>query len=464
MQQDINASASLPNHDGAERSVLGAILQSAQALNVAAEMLESDDFYAPAHREIFAACMAVLGQGGAVDFITVNAELERKGLSEGTGGAEYLIALIRSVPAPAGVRAYANIVLEKSTFRKLIRAADRIREESYKQQAPLKEVVSQAQEAVFDIAMRRALGDRLTPIDALLDVAVNKMEEYTRLKGEYSGIPTGFADLDKLLTGLHGGELILIGARPSMGKTSLAMNICQYAAMMKRKKTAVFSLEMPREQIIMRMLCSQARVNMHNVRSGFLRQDDWKKIYDAMKMLKHVPLYIDDTGGIKPSQIRTRARKMSLTEGLDLIMVDYLQLMASDKRSENRQLEVSEISRQLKTIALELNVPVIACAQLNRSPEKRDGKKPVLSDLRDSGAIEQDADVVMFLHREDYYNKATENKNVAELSIAKQRNGPQGLVKLAWREEWLTFISLDRTGAPAQGVKEQDGYAGDYDG
>lgn len=431
-----------PHNNEAEQSVLGAMLQSAQAVSLAAEALSREDFYAPVHQEIFDAMKALAAQGTPIDLITADAELARRGTLEGVGGTAYLVTLIQYVPTTVNIRAYVDIVAEKSTLRRLIRAAEAISRESYTQQSTLEETLNNAEKSIFDIVMKRQGGDQLVPIKDVLHLTYEKIEELARLKGRIAGVPTGFVDLDKLLTGLHGGELILMGARPSMGKTSIAMNICQHAAMVGRKKTAVFSLEMPREQIAMRMLCSEARVDMQRVRSGTLNDSDWGKLAGILGALAQSPLYIDDTAGITPSQVRSRCRRLMMDEGLDLIMIDYMQLMASDKKTENRQLEVSEISRQLKAIALELKVPLIACAQLSRAATTRTDKRPVLSDLRDSGSIEQDADVVMFLHREAYYDPASEEKNMAEVILAKQRNGPLGTVKLAWLSEYTTFANL----------------------
>lgn len=431
-----------PNSQEAERSVLGAMMQDSQAVAMAAEMLAKEDFYTPAHQEIFDAMKALNSLGTPVDLVTVDAELSRRGTLEGVGGTAYLMDLASYVPTTANVKAYISLVAEKATLRKLILAAQEISTECYTQQNPLQETLNHAEKAIFDIVMRRATGESLVHVKDVLTLTYEKIEELAKLKGRIAGVPTGFIDLDNLTTGMHPGELILIGARPSMGKTSFAMNICQHAALKAGKATAVFSLEMPREQIAMRMLCSEARVDMQKVRSGTLSDGDWMKLARVLGPMANAPLYIDDTSGITPSQLRSRCRRLMMDKGLDLIMIDYLQLMASDGRSENRQLEVSEISRQLKSIALELKVPLIACAQLSRAATTRTDKRPMLSDLRDSGSIEQDADVVMFIHREAYYDPACEEKNVGEIIMSKQRNGPLGTVKLAWLAEYTTYANL----------------------
>ena len=295
--------------------------------------------------------------------------------------------------------------------------------------------------------MNRSSGEALKPLGEVVVNAYDEMETLAEHPGEITGVPTGFIDLDNLLTGLHPGELIIVGARPSMGKTSFAMNIASHASLYKGRTVAVFTLEMPREQIVMRMLCSDARVDMQKVRKGTLSDGDWVKIARSLQPMAHAKMFIDDTAGITPSQLRSRCRRLMMESGLDLIIVDYLGLMRSDGRNENRQQEVSEISRQLKAIALELKVPVVACAQLSRANKERPDKRPLLSDLRDSGSIEQDADVVMFLHREEYYNKETEDKNIGEVIVSKQRSGPLDTVKLAWLGEYTTFASLSRESA-----------------
>lgn len=436
-----------PNSVDAERSVLGAMLQDGNAVLQAVENLTAEDFYQPVYREIFDCMIKLYRDQSAVDLITVEAELSRRGTLEGVGGMAALMELASYVPTTANVKAYIGIVSEKSTLRRLIAASQSITQECFSQQNPLAETLAHAEKSVFDIVMRRSGGDSLLPVKDVLYNTYASIEEHARNKGAINGVPTGFTALDNMLTGLHGGELILIGARPSMGKTSLAVNIASHAALTAGKSTAVFSLEMPREQIVQRMLCSDAKVDMQKVRQGTLTGDDWLRLAKALGPMSNAPMYIDDTAGITPSQLRSRCRRLMMDKGLDLIIVDYLGLMRVDGRVENRQLEVAEISRQLKAIAKELNVPLIACAQLSRAAATRDNKRPVLSDLRDSGSIEQDADVVMFIHREGYYNPDTEDKNIGEIIIAKQRNGPLGTVKVAWLPEFTTYTNL----APGQG-------------
>ncbi len=431
-----------PNSVEAERSVLGAMLQDGNAVMQASERLQPDDFYQPAHRELFDCMISLYREQSPVDLVTTDSELSRRGTLEGIGGTAYLIELSQYVPTTANVKAYINLVAEKSTLRKLIQAGQSIAQECYSQQNPLQEIMNHAEKSIFDIVMNRASGDSLVHVKEVLYGTYGKIEELSKLHGKVSGVPTGFTGLDNMLTGLHEGELIILGARPSMGKTSLAMNIASHAALQANKSVAVFSLEMPREQIALRMLCSDARVDMQKVRQGTLTTDDWMKLARSIGPMSNAPLYIDDTAGISPSQLRSRCRRLMMDKGLDLIVLDYLGLMHSDTRAENRQLEVSEISRSLKAIALELKVPLIACAQLSRAATTRTDKRPALSDLRDSGSIEQDADVVMFIHREGYYDPNTEDKNIGEIIVSKQRNGPLGTVKVAWLSEYTTYTDL----------------------
>ena len=431
-----------PNSVEAEQSVLGAMLQDGNAVLQAAESLLPEDFYQPQHKEIFDAMIALHREQKPIDFITVDAELSRRGTLEGAGGTAYLLRLVQYVPTAANVKAYISIVAEKSTLRKLIKASQEISQECFTQQNPLQETLGHAEKAIFDIVMNRASGEALKPIKDVLYNTYADIEELAKLKGRVSGVPSGFTALDQLLTGFHGGELIILGARPSMGKTSLAMNMAGYAALYGGKSVAVFSLEMPREQIALRLLCSDAKVNMQRVRQGTLSGDDWMRLARSIGPMSNSRIFIDDTAGITPTQLRSRCRRLMMDKGLDLIVVDYLGLMHADGKVESRQLEVSEISRQLKAIALELKVPLIACAQLSRANAARENKRPALTDLRDSGSIEQDADVVMFIHREGYYDPDCEEKNVGEIIVQKQRNGPLGTIKVAWLSEYTTYANL----------------------
>ena len=433
--------AVLPQSYEAEQSVLGALLQDSRALSIAMEMLQEDDFYTPAHQAIFAAIRSLAQQSVAVDLVTVDAELARRGTLAGVGGTAYLTELMLHVPTTANVQYYISIVLEKSTLRQLINASTVISRNCYSQQMDLKDILSAAEKAIFDIVMRRTGGEQLLHIREVLFTTYAQIEELAKLQGKVAGVTTGFKQLDRVLTGMHGGELLLMGARPSMGKTSIALNIAAAAAR-KGFGVAIFSLEMPREQIAMRILCGDARVDMQHVRSGTLRDKEWIKLAQTVNPLSNEKIYIDDTAGLTPLQMRSRVRRIMLEKGLDLVVVDYLQLMGADTKSENRQQEVSEISRRLKSIALELKIPILACAQLSRANTQRTVKRPMLSDLRDSGSIEQDADVVMFLHREAYYDQSSTETNTAEVIVAKQRNGPLETVKLNWLAEYTLFEDM----------------------
>ena len=438
-----------PNSVEAEVSVLGAMLQDSAAVLRATEHLRPEDFYQPEHKEIFSVMLDLYLQRHPIDLVTMHAELARRGSLEGVGGDAYLMKILNSVPTSANVKAYIDIVQEKSTMRKLIQACQKISADCFTQQTPVENILSSAEKAIFDIVMNQTDGETLVPLREVLVKTYDQIDELSRLHGAIGGVPTGFIDLDNLLTGLHPGELVVVGARPSMGKTSFAMNIASHASLKHGKSVAVFTLEMPREQIAMRMLCSDAQVDMQRVRKGTLTDKDWSSLANSVQHMADAPMYIDDTAGITPSQLRSRCRRLKMDKGLDLVVVDYLGLMKADGRVESRQLEVSEISRQLKAIALDMKIPIVACAQLSRANKDRLDKRPVLSDLRDSGSIEQDADVVMFLHREEYYNKDTEDKNIGEVIISKQRSGPLGTVKLAWLSEYTTFANLARENGPS---------------
>ena len=442
-----------PSSIDAERSVIGAMLQDNSAASLAFENLVPEDFYSPEHKEIFGAMQALHIAGSPIDLMTVGNELTRRGTMDSVGGSAYLLQALRFVPTTANTRTYIEIVLEKATLRKLIDASQRISEQCYAQTDALSDVLKSAEKRIFDIVMRRTGAQSLMPLQKVLMSTFDTIEELSRLKGKLSGVPTGLYDLDRMLTGLHGGELILVGARPAMGKTSMALGVAQFAGVKAHKSVAIFSLEMPAEQIGMRLLCSAANINMQRVRSGMLSDDEWIKLGDCINDLSNCRIYIDDTSSLTPSQLRSRCRRLMMEQGLDLVVIDYLGLMTTDSRAENRQLEVSEISRQLKSIALELKIPVLACAQLSRAPAARNDKRPMLSDLRDSGSIEQDADVVMFLHREGYYasaNSTEENApkpddNAGEVIVAKQRNGPVGTVNVEWQAEFARYTNLPGT-------------------
>lgn len=428
----------LPNHPESERSVLGAMLRSREAALLVIENLKPEDFYDPANREVYSAMQYMAGQARPIDLVTLDEELARRGKLEAVGGAAYLIELSRAVPSAANVQAYIRIVDEKSTLRKLIRAAERINQDCYAGQKETQEILEAAEKAIYDITMRKG-GEELQPIQPVLIKTFEKIEYLFQNHGKIEGVPTGYHDLDDMLTGMHGGELLLIAGRPAMGKTSFGMNIIENAAIRSGKKAAVFSLEMPAEQLAMRMLCTEALVNMQNVRRGQISDAEWGKLADALTKIGPASIYVDATPGITVPEMRSKARRLQLEHGLDVLMIDYLSLMTATGKVNSRQEEVSQISRTLKALALELGIPVVALQQLSRAPTGRSNHRPQLSDIRESGAIEQDADVVMFIHREDYYDPDTAEKGIAEIIVAKQRNGALGTVKLPWFGEYTYF-------------------------
>lgn len=442
-----------PNSIEAERSVLGAMLQDKASVSLAIETLLKEDFFMAENAIIYDAMFRLQTIGTPIDLRTVAEELKRLGQYDSIGGQAYLFNLIDYVPTTVNIKSYIQIVSEKSTLRKLINACRDINKLCYAQEEDLPSILGQAEKKIYDIAMRKAAENTLKPIYDVIVDTVGEIEKLANLKGKLSGVPTGFHELDRMLTGLHGGEFILVGARPSMGKTAVAINMAMHASVTGRKRTAIFSMEMPAEQIGMRLICSKASINMQRVRDGSLSDAEWIALGDSLNQLSNSSMYIDDSSGLSPSQLRSRCRRLKLEKGLDLIVLDYLQLLHSDKRTENRQNEVSEISRQLKILAMELNVPIIACSQLSRRAAKStDSHRPVLSDLRESGAIEQDADVVILVHRENYYKMKSETEedtqiidNEGELIIAKQRNGPIGTVKVEWQPEYVRYTNRPDT-------------------
>ncbi len=448
MESIISGGRIPPHHKEAECSVLGAMLQSPDAVMLAQETLKPEDFYDPAHKELFDAMMYIAAQSRPVDLVTLDEELNRRGKLEGVGGLDYLIYLSQFVPTTANTGAYIRIIDEKSTLRKLIAAATEISQKSYAAEEETSDILADAEKHIYDITMRKG-GEMLQPIQNVLLGTYERIEELVRNKGKIEGVPTGYPDLDRMLTGMHPGEFILIAGRPSMGKTSIGMNIVENAAIRYGAKCAVFSLEMPAEQLVMRMLCTEAKVDMQSVRRGTLTMEDWERLTDAMVPIARSHIYIDATSGLSVAQVRSKARRLQMEHGLDLIMIDYLGLMSGTGKSASRQEEVSGISRALKGLAQELKVPVVVLSQLSRANAGRSDHRPILSDIRDSGAIEQDADVVMFVHRESYYNPETEKKNIAEVIIAKQRNGPLGTVELGWAPEYTQFVNLVGGGSDA---------------
>ena len=416
---------------------------------LAQESLKEDDFYDPILREIFSAMLYLSARSRPVDIVTLDEELTRRGRLEAIGGTQFLIDLSRSVPAASNIGAYIRIVDEKSTLRKLIGASEEITKNCYAGEMETPDVLAMAEKSIYDITMRKG-GEQLQPVQPLLLKTFEMIEELVRKHGRIEGVPTGYRGLDEMTTGFHPGELILIAARPSMGKTSFGMNIIGNASIRAHKCAAVFSLEMPAEQLVLRLLCTEAKVDMQRVRRGQIEDDEWLKLSEAMALIAEARLFIDATAGINVTGIRSKARRLQMEEGLDIIMIDYLGLMTGVGKFGSRQEEVSSISRSLKALASELGVPVIALSQLSRAPTGRSNHRPVLSDIRDSGAIEQDADVVMFIHREEYYDDKPENKGLAEIIIAKQRNGALGTCQLGWKGEYTWFMDLDPSGKEVQ--------------
>lgn len=432
-----------PQSIDAEQAVLGALFIDREALSRVARVLKPDDFYLDAHRKIYEAILALDEEGQPVDLLTVTNYLREKRLLERVGGATYVASLANLVPTAANVEHYARIVEEKAILRALIEVAERIAGLGYEEAYQVDRLMDEAERMILELTARKSAGV-LASIREILEEILRYIEERYRNRGRISGVATGFADLDKLLCGLQPGDLIIIAGRPAMGKTSLGLTIAHQVALQYRIPVAVFSLEMSRLQLVQRMLCAEAMVDQQKVRSGYLAEEDWSRLTKAATRLARAPLFIDDTPVLSPRELRAKARRLQQEVGLGLIVVDYLQLMQANRRAENRQQEIAEISRSLKSIAKDLNVPVLALAQLSRQVEQRADKRPSLADLRESGALEQDADVVMFIYRDEYYRPETEKRGIAEIIVAKQRNGPTGLVELAFIKEFTRFMNLGR--------------------
>ncbi|MEG6574284.1 MAG: replicative DNA helicase [Caldibacillus debilis] len=433
-----------PQNIEAEQAVLGAIFLEPESIHIAAERLLPEDFYRTAHQIIFQTMLKLHDQGKAVDIITVTEELAAAKQLEAAGGVSYLTDLAASVPTAANIDYYAGIVQEKSLLRRLIRAASTIAQEGYTREDDVEDLLADAERRILEVSQRRNVGSFQNIRDVLVRT-YDKIEKLHNRKGDITGIPTGFIELDRMTAGLQKNDLIIVAARPSVGKTAFALNIAQNVATKTDENVAIFSLEMGAEQLVMRMLCSEGNINSQNLRTGRLTDEDWKKLTMAMGSLSNAGIFIDDTPAIRVSEIRAKCRRLKQEHGLGLVIIDYLQLIQGSGRvKENRQQEVSEISRSLKALARELEVPVIALSQLSRGVEQRQDKRPMMSDIRESGSIEQDADIVAFLYRDDYYNKDSENKNIIEIIIAKQRNGPVGTIQLAFAKEYNKFVNLDR--------------------
>ncbi|CAI6064002.1 replicative DNA helicase [Cohnella sp. JJ-181] len=433
-----------PQNLEAEQAVLGAILLESEALITAMERLHTEDFYSVAHQRIFEAMVDLNEDNQPMDLITLTSMLRDRGQLEEVGSVSYLAKLASAVPTAANVDYYAQIVEEKAMLRRLIRTATQIVSSGYASEEDVGALLNDAEARIMELSNRRAAHGFISIRDVLMDV-FERVEFLFNHKGGTTGIPSGFIDLDKMTSGFQRNDLIIVAARPSVGKTAFALNIAQNVAVRAQETVAIFSLEMSAAQLVQRMICAESNVDAGRMRTGFLEGDDWEKLSMAIGSLSEAQVYIDDTPGITVAELRAKCRRLKKEKGLGMILIDYLQLIQGrGKAGENRQQEVSEISRTLKQIARELEVPVIALSQLSRGVEQRQDKRPMMSDLRESGSIEQDADIVAFLYRDDYYNHDTEKKNIIEIIIAKQRNGPVGTVELVFLKNFNKFVSLDR--------------------
>ena len=444
-----------PHSIEAEQSVLGALMLNNDAWFEVLDVVASSDFYRPQHRIVFEAMAALSRENQPLDAVTVSEALQSRGLLEKAGGIAYLAELVDGTPGASNVAAYARIVRDRSTLRKLIAAANQIAEKSFTREGQSdEELLDFAEQEIFRISEDRAKSDGPQEINPLLDSTVRRVSELSKSKGAITGLATGFTDLDRLTAGLQKADLVIVAGRPSMGKTSLAMNMVEHAILNSEAPSLVFSLEMPADQLVMRMLSSLARIDQSRMRIGDLEENDWDRFNAAVAQLRDTPLHIDDTAALTPNEIRARARRVARQHrGLGLIVVDYMQLMRGSGQPENRTTEISEISRSLKALAKEMRCPVIAAAQLNRALETRTNKRPIMADLRESGAIEQDADVILFIYRDEVYNEETEDIGIAEIIIGKQRNGPIGTVKLSYLNQLTRFEDLapDRYDAAPEG-------------
>jgi replicative DNA helicase len=455
MQADVTLEKSLPHSSEAERAVLGAVLIDNRLFDQAAEVLSRDDFYLESHRRIFARMEHLSSRSLPIDSLTVSEQLQRENELEGVGGISYVASLLDGVPRVSNIEHYAKIVKEKALLRRLIHSANEILIRGFSSEEAADSLLEHAERTIFEISQEKLRSGFLAIAD-LLPHTWNQIEAASHKKELITGVPTGFIDLDRMLSGLQKSDLIILAARPGLGKTSLALNVGQHAASKHRKVVGLFSLEMSSHQLVNRMLCAEARVDSHRVRSGSLNSEEWGSLAKASSSLSKARIYIDDTPGISIVEIRSKARRLKVEQGLDLLIVDYLQLMSGVSgggriRYENRQQEISAISRSLKGLAKELDVPLLAISQLSRAPEQRKGEsqgRPQLSDLRESGSIEQDADVVLFIYRPSLYRSDEESmqeEGVAEIIIGKHRNGPTGSVHLAFIDKWTRFGNLERS-------------------
>ncbi|MBE5935845.1 MAG: replicative DNA helicase [Lachnospiraceae bacterium] len=433
----------MPHSLEAEKSVIGSIFIDREAATSVGEMLVGEDFYQKQYGIIFEAMIELYNENKPIDLVTLQDKLTEKDLPPEYSGVEFIRELVIAVPTSANVKHYAEIVKEKAVLRKLIKITEGIANDCYLNKDSLESILEQSEKQIFNIVQSRGNSDYVDIKDVVLQ-SLESIEEVAKNKGRVTGVSTGFLDLDYKTSGMQPSDFILIAARPSMGKTAFVLNLAEYMAVQQKVTTAIFSLEMSKDQLVKRMLAMNSRVDSQLIRTGNLKDDDWVKLIEGAREIGESKLILDDTPSISIAELRSKCRKFKLEHNLGIIMIDYLQLMSGgSKKSESRQQEISDISRSLKALARELNVPVIALSQLSRAVEQRPDKRPMLSDLRESGAIEQDADVVMFVYRDDYYNKDSEDKGVAEIIIGKQRNGPTGTVKLKWQAELTRFANLE---------------------
>lgn len=432
----------LPHSLEAEQSVIGSMIMDKDAILVASEAINSSDFYEQQHGILFDTMLELFNEGKPVDLVTLQNRLKEKDVPPQISSLEFIRDLVSSVPTSANVKYYAQIVRDKSVLRRLIKVAEETANDCYLDKENLDVILEKTEKEVFNISQNRGTKE-FTDIRDIVLRSIDSIEAASKNKGSVTGIATGFYDLDYKTAGLQPSDLILIAARPSMGKTAFALNIAEYVALRSNITTAIFSLEMSQDQLAKRILAMNSRVDSQNIRTGNLSADEWASLMESARIIGNSNLVIDDTSSISVSELRSKCRKLKLERNLGLVIIDYLQLMSSNKRVESRQQEISDISRSLKALAREINVPVVALSQLSRAVEQRPDKRPMLSDLRESGAIEQDADVVMFIYRDDYYNLDSEEPGVTEIIIGKQRNGPTGTIKLAWLAQYTKFANRE---------------------
>ena len=436
----------LPHSKEAEQSVLGSMLSSPLAVGAACEILKPDDFFFGQNKEVYAAILELFNENAPIDMVTVSDRLNQRDKLDSIGGVTYLSTLVLAVPTTGNVEYYAKIVKDKATLRRLIYSTQGILSMAYDEGDTTERIIDRSEQLILDISSNKEQAD-IVHISDIMMSAYDDMVQNSLNKGTVTGVSTGFNYINNATGGLHGGELIIVAGRPGMGKSSFAVNIAEHAAINENIPVAIFNLEMSKSMIVNRIICSQALVDSQNIRKGDFQPEDWQQICAVIDKVSAAPIYIDDSSSITVSEIRAKCRRLKQTKNLGLVVIDYLQLMQGSKRADNRQQEISEISRSLKVLAKELDIPVIALSKLSITSETRSDKRPMLSDLRESGAIEQDADLVMFLYRDDYYNKDSQEKNIAEVIIAKQRSGSTGTFKLGWQGRYTKFVNIDYTAA-----------------